>query len=226
MKKGRETETLLPTEDDSEASPREIYVEFEINTVAANDCPLDEFGSEVEETRQQMINGECHTDIRVSDDSCDDSSENCPEVIHTVSDIEDSCICSVFEDFGLIPNVTAITDRRVRIETYLPDRTQLTDLVDELKSISNGLYLRRLESANLKGGRDRAEFANVPLDRLTEKQRRAAVKAVSAGYYARPRETSLAELADDLGISKSACSQRLRAVESKLALSAFEGKDE
>jgi predicted DNA binding protein len=37
--------------------------------------------------------------------------------------------------------------------------------------------------------------------------------------------TSLADLADDLGISKSALSQRHQAVESKLALSAFEGKD-
>lgn len=66
------------------------------------------------------------------------------------------------------------------------------------------------------------DAATIELTGLTAKQRRTAVRAVEAGYYERPRETSLEELAADLGISKSACSQRLNAVESKLATSAFE----
>jgi len=59
------------------------------------------------------------------------------------------------------------------------------------------------------------------LHEITEKQREAVAKAVSEGYYSTPRETSVDELADDFGISTSALSQRLKAVESKLATAAF-----
>lgn len=226
IKKNPDTDGDLSVSDsERQTSSRQIYAEFEIDKASDGGCPLDEFGSDVEETRQQAVNGACHTDIRVSADDCDDSCDSCTEVVHTVSAIEESCICPVFGKFGFIPNVTAVTDERVRVETYLPDRTQLPELVDELKSVSNGIYLRRLKSIDPNDGRERTEPAVIALDQVTEKQRQAAVKAVSSGYYHSPRETSLGDLADDLDISKAALSQRLRAVESKLALSAFEGKE-
>jgi predicted DNA binding protein len=45
---------------------------------------------------------------------------------------------------------------------------------------------------------------------LTEKQREALSKAVEAGYYDIPRSASLAEVADDLGVSQQSISERLR----------------
>lgn len=50
----------------------------------------------------------------------------------------------------------------------------------------------------------------VPRDVLTPKQRDALVRAVAAGYFEIPRRTTLVKLADDLGVSDSAASQRLR----------------
>lgn len=49
-----------------------------------------------------------------------------------------------------------------------------------------------------------------PDDVLTAEQRDAILRAVEAGYFDVPRRTTLVELADDLGISDSAVSQRLR----------------
>ncbi|MFC6835308.1 helix-turn-helix domain-containing protein [Halomarina ordinaria] len=51
---------------------------------------------------------------------------------------------------------------------------------------------------------------------LTESQREALVAAHEAGYYEVPRETSLATVADRLGISTQALSARLRRGQSNL----------
>lgn len=45
---------------------------------------------------------------------------------------------------------------------------------------------------------------------LTSEQRDALARALEAGYFEVPRETTLIELADEIGISDSAVSQRLR----------------
>ncbi|MFC7165492.1 helix-turn-helix domain-containing protein [Halospeciosus flavus] len=45
---------------------------------------------------------------------------------------------------------------------------------------------------------------------LTDRQRDTLVAAVQSGYLDVPRETSLAELADDLGVSPNAASERFR----------------
>ena len=60
---------------------------------------------------------------------------------------------------------------------------------------------------------------NVDLGPLTDTQLETLKMAYVAGYYASPRETDLGELSDDLGVSKSAVSQRLKAAEAKLVAS-------
>lgn len=51
---------------------------------------------------------------------------------------------------------------------------------------------------------------------LTDKQRDALELALEQGYYERPRNASLSDLAEQLDISKSAVSQRIRSAEIKL----------
>ncbi len=48
---------------------------------------------------------------------------------------------------------------------------------------------------------------------LTDRQRRVVAAAVEAGYYDTPRDCSLTELADDLGIAKSTASETLHRAE-------------
>lgn len=54
---------------------------------------------------------------------------------------------------------------------------------------------------------------------LPSEQREALVAAVKRGYYERPREITLEELADELDCPRSTLSYRLRSAESKLAKS-------
>ncbi len=50
-------------------------------------------------------------------------------------------------------------------------------------------------------------------DSLTEKQREFVEKAVGMGYYDSPRGCSLTELADEMGVAKSTCSDTLHRAE-------------
>lgn len=56
----------------------------------------------------------------------------------------------------------------------------------------------------------RTHETTVVPETLTDQQRTALVAAYEAGYFAEPRETSLAELADQLDISPSAVSGRIK----------------
>lgn len=56
----------------------------------------------------------------------------------------------------------------------------------------------------------------IDLGRVTAKQWEALELAHDRGYYDRPRDADLSELATELSISKSAVSQRLRAAEATI----------
>ncbi|WP_336136654.1 helix-turn-helix domain-containing protein [Natronomonas amylolytica] len=51
---------------------------------------------------------------------------------------------------------------------------------------------------------------------LTDRQRWLLDEAIDRGYYDTPRETTLVELADDVGIAKSTCSEILHRVEEQV----------
>jgi hypothetical protein len=56
----------------------------------------------------------------------------------------------------------------------------------------------------------RADGTHQGLEALTDEQRRTLAEAYEAGYFAEPRETSLAELGEDLDLSASAVGGRLK----------------
>lgn len=213
------------TEPESEDANRDLYVAFEIKPVVESDCPLDELGAgddDVVEVRQQLLHNQCHTETTVQADSPPASSEcGTANVVHSAIEVDESCYCVIFGEFGCIPEIVGVNDGTIFVETYLPDRERLSDLVEALKAATNELNLRQLRRIDTESTDSGEETVTLVLDEVTEKQREAVTKAVAAGYYSTPRETSLEELADELGISKSACSQRLNAVESTLATRAF-----
>nr|WP_241431177.1 helix-turn-helix domain-containing protein [Halococcus thailandensis] len=111
-------------------------------------------------------------------------------------------------------------DEQFLVECYLPDRSALKPLVEELRAAVGCVRLRRLQQLD-NAGTESSDLATIDLSILTETQRETVVLAVSAGYYETPQQTNLGELADEFQISKSALSQRLSAVESKLAIATF-----
>jgi len=204
---------------------RDLYVAFDIKPVLDSDCPLDEFedaDGDVVEVRQQLLHDQCQTEMTIQSEETP-ASPGCEEadIVHSASEVDGACFCAVFGTFDCIPEIVDVTEESVRVETYLPDRNRLTELVESLRDVTSELHLRQLKRIDTGTDETSGQTVTLALDDVTEKQREAVTRAVAAGYYATPRETSLEELADDLDISKSACSQRLNAVESTLTVGAF-----
>lgn len=205
------------TADETEsATAYRLYAEFAITPPKSVSCPLEEFDSEITDVKQQLVGDDCQTQTTVTGRP----NESDSAIVHSKNTLDAGCHCPVFLEFDCIPHVTGISDDAIIVETYLPDRERLTGLIDGLKAVSEGVSLRRLMRADAEDSADE-NTVTLNLFSVTEKQREAALKAVASGYYQTPRETTISELAADLEISKSAMSQRLNAVESKLALAAF-----
>ncbi|MEF8773573.1 MAG: helix-turn-helix domain-containing protein [Halobacteriales archaeon] len=211
------------TRDDrpsKDGSTHDLHAVFDIEPPAT--CPFVGTDGEVEEIRHQLVGDQCHADRKVTTDDCDCPPEReCTEVIHLSRTVEADCPCPVFGDHGCVPTIVEEADDRIRVETYVADRSQLSDLVDAMKDTTNRIRLRQLKRIDTGTAERSRETATLDLFEVTEKQREAVATAVAEGYYASPREITFDELADELDISTSALSQRLNAVESKLATAVF-----
>lgn len=202
---------------------RDLAVVFELEPPPGTDCPLSGLSGDVDEVRQQLVDDERHADMTVRRTECSCSQDDdCLEVRHATSEVEETCPCTVFSQFGCVPEIAGVNDGCIRIETYLSDRDRLPDLVAALREVVDGFRLHKLTRTVSWTAERSQQLVTLDLYELTEKQRAAITKAVATGYYGSPQETSLGELADDLDLSKSALSQRLTAAESKLATGAFE----
>ena len=202
---------------------QQLYAEFEITPAAELSCPLADVDGDIDTINQQFTDEDCHTDTTVTrqhngGSTAKESADT--EMVHTKSELEEMCHCPVFLDYDCLPQITAVDGGQLIIETHLQDRSRLTELIDALGDVTDGVSLRRLTRISAADG-DPGEQMTLELGDLTSKQREAATTAVANGYYGTPRETSVGELAAELNISKSAMSQRLNTVESKLALAAF-----
>lgn len=203
----------------TEPGSRRLHVEMALVPDEACTCPLVELPGEVRDVRKEIVDGECHTDVTVNPRRGQaDRKEG--GVYHVESDVRSACPCLVFSEFGCVPRVLGVEGSRIRVEVYLADRSDLTALVDELRQVTDGFELRQLVRVPVDEAA--GESAALDVSALTEKQREAVVCAVEAGYYSRRDDASFQDIADCLGISKSALSQRLTAAESKLATAAFE----
>jgi predicted DNA binding protein len=91
---------------------------------------------------------------------------------------------------------------------YSFDLTGTRAELDELQGV--------LESSRLSYELDSIVGRTDPESLLTDRQREVLTMAVRAGYFAVPRECTLAELADTLGIDKSTASTILRRGQQRL----------
>jgi predicted DNA binding protein len=208
---------------EDEGIRQRLEIEFELVPSESCSCAPEEFGEPIGDFDQVSIDGTHHADISVpsSEFCCQDDPGGC--VIHRRSDIEGVCPFRAFYLEGWVPRVVDVAGNRVRLQTYLPDRKALSNLVDALERTTEELQVRRLTRINLDGDGTEQNTTTLDLTELTEKQRQAAIVAVRSGYYETPREASLGDLADELEISKSALSRRLNAVEAQVMKTAFGG---
>ncbi|SNZ06661.1 hypothetical protein SAMN06269185_1245 [Natronoarchaeum philippinense] len=150
------------------------------------------------------VGAACHADVAVEGDR------------RLVSDAATGeCICPVFADHRCVPRVERAVDGAVVVRLSVPDRETLRSVVADLRDRGAGVELERLNA-----GADAEGAQTVELDagEITDKQREAIRVADRLGYYDTPREADLGEVAAELGISRSAASQRLNGAASTLVL--------
>ncbi len=95
-----------------------------------------------------------------------------------------------------------IRDGVVRMRMTAP-RSRISDFVGRLEEMGIGSSVSYMRSVDVD-------------DILTEKQRVLVEKAVEMGYYDTPRRCSLTELADEVGVAKSTCSDTLHRAEENI----------
>ena len=175
------------------------------------DCPVVHFDGNPQHIQAQLAGDTCLSKAIVK------RSETVVE--QTETDVDEGCVCSVFHDHACVADITSAEDGAITITTYVSDRAVLEELIGDLEEVGSSVELMELVT-NYDGHlSDRVE--RVDLSSLTDKQQEAAELAIQMGYYNRPREASLEEIADELAISQQALSQRLGAVEEKLITQLF-----
>ena len=184
-------------------------------------CGVEDIDGDVVGLEQMRVGDEHYSDLMVATES-EQQGETGPLVVHRRGAVGSDCPFQVFYDEGWVPRVTGVEDQQIYVQVYLPDRDALSGVIDVLKRTAAEFTVRRLRRIDRNGIGDESKEVTFDLCTLTEKQRETAIRAVEAGYYDDPRETSLEQLAAEMDISKSALSQRLKSVEKKLLKCAFD----
>lgn len=102
---------------------------------------------------------------------------------------------------AVVRSVTGTADG-IEVEMRFPDRDTLSEWRGRIRERGLSMDVRAVY-----------EEDGLPPERhhgLSEQQREALLAASEEGYFSIPRETSLAELAEKLGVSSQAASERLR----------------
>lgn len=99
----------------------------------------------------------------------------------------------------------------------VPDHDSLRALMSTLNESELSVTTKTITQSQLS----EQTTAEIDLDVLTDKQRETLELALQMGYYERPRNANLTDLSEELDISKSAVSQRLRTAEIKLIKTAL-----
>lgn len=130
------------------------------------------------------------------------------ETTYVRSEPVGTCPRAVLASCDCIPRLEKIGDGRMLYSATMPDRSCLETTIDRLRETDAEVSVVRLRYHDYTG-------TSVPL--LTDKQREAFETAVDAGYFDRPRNATLEDLADELGISPSAVSHRLCSARRRIA---------
>ena len=224
----RSDESPVPSNTHSSVpQDRDLRVVLEIER--GGPCFIDDLGGDVTDLDVRVQNETCHAEATVCE-SCETDSAT-PVTSHQEADSTSStdrtitkyhsgeacshCPASVFAAYGCIPHFIREDGQSFFIKTFLPDSTMVSELIGDLNEIGSTV---RLVSMTHTGSGDQLseEIYEVDVSMLTPKQREALQLAIDEGYYATGKETSMESLADQLGISTSAFSQRLARAEQNM----------
>lgn len=128
-----------------------------------------------------------------------------------------NCPAVALAEQGALPRTVYGKDGCGRIVAELPAEYDASEVI--------AAFQEEYDDSELVAKRERTEFTplfsqreldRAMAERLTDRQREVLEVAFEAGYYEWPRETTGAELAEQLGISQPTLSEHLSAAERKL----------
>ncbi|MFB6134411.1 MAG: helix-turn-helix domain-containing protein [Halanaeroarchaeum sp.] len=201
---------VRPTVADGDDAGPPLWFELAVEVTRGATCPLAGPIDPATSGTVQLLGDTCHITM-----SRIEAGERREPRTHTTV-IDDSCVCPAFVRGDCVSSALAVENGVLKAGAYADSRESLNDVMDRVHQVAATVRLERLTTAS--GTREDREGRPEPTTAvtLTEKQREAVRTAVDMGYYDRPREASLGDLADRLGVTRSALSQRLNAVEAKL----------
>lgn len=220
----RREDPVMTTRPDSSpdseggAETRELLLELEIRL--QTDCPVTEYLDDAVKIRHIGSSDGNHCEVLTG--GGEDRAQ--PMVHHVDCPISTTCLYSVFGEVGCVPQIVDVANGGVVVQTYVEDHDAAWELLASLKEVEQRARLRRITTE--PGDNEIGETLPVDLSSLTAKQRMATEAAYRAGYFERPREVTLEELADEFGISTSAFAQRLATAQKKLMTQLFDGGPE
>ncbi|SFC34793.1 hypothetical protein SAMN05444422_107129 [Halobiforma haloterrestris] len=198
------------SDTDADSGARPLCAMLEV-TPGETTCPVASAAPNATAVKRSIsADNVCHSAVTVESES-----EGEAERRYVSERIEGGCFCATLSRFDCVFDVEGVSDGSLLVSVIVEDRETIGRIVDALERDATAVRLRRLTRLP-----NEAETSlEVDTTKITEKQREAVELAVELGYYGRPREATLEDLADELGISKSAVSQRLNAVETTLVRS-------
>lgn len=152
--------------------------------------------------------GECHSVLFYPEA---DSQE------YVVTAATERCVSTVFVTERCLADPRSISDGVVTVRVVVPSREPFKRILRLLEECGADVSVEWLLN-----GEQRRLPAETEVTQITDKQRAAIETALEKGYYETPRQASLSDLAEELGVTDSAVSQRLGAAETKLVKSLFE----
>lgn len=183
---------------------RDLRVILEIDR--AGPCLMDEVADDVLDVDVRLESGQCFVDIVLRDDEAADEVST----KHFSDQVCSYCPGKAFAEYGCLPRYLEVQDGGFVMETYVENTETVSSLVDDLREMCDRVSLRSLVSTERSGYQ---ELCSVDLSELTLKQREAVYHAKKSGYYDPDSPVSLDDLADRVGVSSSALSQRLNRAE-------------
>lgn len=151
----------------------------------------------------------CHAEVTVVEDGR-------AERTLVTTPIDDRCLCLALRRHDCVADIEAVHGGEIAFSVTVSDRDELRDVVAALRDTGATVRLQRLVDLDRRDARRTIELDR---DDITDKQREAIRTAYELGYYETPRRADLADVADELGVTRSAASQRLNGVASKLVWS-------
>ncbi|MFQ3295078.1 MAG: hypothetical protein ACI9EZ_002145 [Halobacteriales archaeon] len=193
------------TADDASADRRPLWVVIEIDV--GDDCPLTDVDRTIHDVDLQQMGRVCRSQVVTGE-------EDDVEVLHMERHMEKECVADVFHDHDCVPHVTDVRSDSILVTVHPCDRSMIPELISGLQGVGYQARVDRIVRI------DEEVLGTPPVlcdfSLLTEKQQEALVLAVEHGYYEQPRQATLEDLAERLGVGKSAVSHRLKAAEAKI----------